>query len=130
MNTTAVVTLSAPQREVLDWLVPKFGREGAENLLRRMPGLTMPAIKQLDKLLYLAHGCQTEVEAAYAHGRLHYRATGPVLSFGEYEDWGLSAAESWKIALGGRYVKTRGLCWSGHSRYTLGATAAAFLASL
>lgn len=52
----------------------------------QMPGVDYAAAEQLDRLLGDMHGCQTEVMAVYADGRLHTAATGPVCG-SKYEDW-------------------------------------------
>ena len=112
MHRQCLMTVVDPA--VVDYLARTCSRGDAVQIAHRMPGLTVGALHGFDTLCRAAHGIQTEVEVAYTHDRLHYRATGPVLSFSDLESW-----------TAGDVVGpcTRGLQWSGYSLKDAGARA-------
>ena len=113
MNATT--TLATVDPAVVEYLKPACG-DMAEYVAKRLPGLTVAMLKGLDALIRDCHGCQTEVEAAWDGGRLHYRATGPVLSSGALESWHVSDYTCVP------YAQTHGVQWSGYRLADIHAT--------
>ena len=107
---------TTPDPSVVKYLAHELGNDDAERAAAALPGLTVEALRGLDKLCAAAHGIQTEIEVAFEDDRLHYRATGPVLAFSELEDWHTGDFVS--------TVQTHGNQWSGYNRRHIHATAA------
>lgn len=65
----------------------EYGETRATEVARfagALKGVTAAEAQALDRFLAECHGCQTEVEVAYADERLHYQTTGPVHSSDDY----------------------------------------------